>query len=256
MTTPMNRQPQGIPAGGQFATTAHSEPEIGIPVPAPTSGPEFVETMLRVEGDFHAARRHVQHGYILMAINEMEQQCPSAASFTLINEDDLEATEILDADGEPVPDEEKDAMRDIWRYRDEDDYSGYIGDDVDIQKIRDDWQGEEREGPGAPTSGPEFMKAVAAAENEFFITRRKAQHGYMLMAIEDMKTKCPSTASFTLINEDDLEATEIFDADGEPVPDEEEDAMRDVWRYRDEDDYSLYVGEEINVRNVQDTWKP
>lgn len=27
MTTPQNRQPEGIPAGGQFAATAHAEPE-------------------------------------------------------------------------------------------------------------------------------------------------------------------------------------------------------------------------------------
>ncbi|QOT19248.1 DUF2958 domain-containing protein [Paenarthrobacter sp. YJN-5] len=35
MTESINRQPQGIPAGGQFAPTAHAEPEVALPAPAP-----------------------------------------------------------------------------------------------------------------------------------------------------------------------------------------------------------------------------
>lgn len=35
MTESINRQPQGIPAGGQFAPTAHAEPEVSLSAPAP-----------------------------------------------------------------------------------------------------------------------------------------------------------------------------------------------------------------------------
>ncbi|MDO5863413.1 MULTISPECIES: hypothetical protein [Paenarthrobacter] len=31
----INRQPQGIPTGGQFAPTAHAEPEVALAAPAP-----------------------------------------------------------------------------------------------------------------------------------------------------------------------------------------------------------------------------
>lgn len=31
MTTPPNRQPEGIPSGGQFAPNAHSEPDVSLP---------------------------------------------------------------------------------------------------------------------------------------------------------------------------------------------------------------------------------
>lgn len=34
MTTPPNRQPEGIPAGGQFASGAHAEPDVSIARPA------------------------------------------------------------------------------------------------------------------------------------------------------------------------------------------------------------------------------
>jgi hypothetical protein len=36
MTESINRQPQGIPAGGQFAPTTHAEPDVALPAPVPT----------------------------------------------------------------------------------------------------------------------------------------------------------------------------------------------------------------------------
>lgn len=140
MTTSMNRQPQGIPVGGQFATTAHSEPEGAIPAPAATSGPEFEETMRRVEGDFHAARRQVQHGYMVMTVNAMRERCPNVASFTLVDEDDLEARDILDADGEEVSDEEHDAMQDIIADLVSEDCHRYVGEEINLQEILDTWK--------------------------------------------------------------------------------------------------------------------
>ncbi|QOT19338.1 hypothetical protein [Paenarthrobacter sp. YJN-5] len=45
MSTPAARQPRGIPAGGQFAATAHSEPSLSLS--APSVQPEFVRDRLR-----------------------------------------------------------------------------------------------------------------------------------------------------------------------------------------------------------------
>ena len=122
----MNRQPQGIPAGGQFATTVHSEPEVALPSPAPTTGPEFYASVATIEKDFHENRDKAQHGYMVRAINEMKEQCPGVASFALTCEDDLEAEDILDADGKEVSEVDSAAVRGIWHYRDEDDYTEFI----------------------------------------------------------------------------------------------------------------------------------
>jgi hypothetical protein len=51
MTESTNRQPQGIPAGGQFAPTTHAEPEVALAVPAPERP---AETQRRLRGhDFY-----------------------------------------------------------------------------------------------------------------------------------------------------------------------------------------------------------
>lgn len=47
--------------------------------PAQTSGPEFEEAMRRVEVEFHAAGRQVQHGCMVMTVNAMRKRCPDDA---------------------------------------------------------------------------------------------------------------------------------------------------------------------------------
>jgi hypothetical protein len=42
MPIPRQRQPEGIPAGGQFAPEAHAEPEVALPVPRPLSTPPAI----------------------------------------------------------------------------------------------------------------------------------------------------------------------------------------------------------------------
>ncbi|ACL42400.1 hypothetical protein Achl_4449 (plasmid) [Pseudarthrobacter chlorophenolicus A6] len=50
MTENIARQPQGIPAGGQFAATAHAEPDVALAPPAPRP----VETLRKLRGhDFY-----------------------------------------------------------------------------------------------------------------------------------------------------------------------------------------------------------
>ena len=51
MTDSISRQPQGIPAGGQFAPTAHAEPDVALAIPSPARP---VETQRQRRGhDFY-----------------------------------------------------------------------------------------------------------------------------------------------------------------------------------------------------------
>lgn len=257
MTTTMNRQPQGTPVGGQFATTVHSEPECGIQAPAPISGPEFYAAITSIENDFQEGQDKTQHGYMIRAINEMKEQCPNVASFALTCEEDLEAEDILNADGSEASDADKAAMRGIWHYRDEDDYTEYINEDINVQEILDTWQPNGAAPGVAPTAGPEFEATLDAIADSTDQARQKAQHGYMLMAIDEMKDRVPNVASFTLTCEDDLEPEDIVDVDGNEVSEAEIAVMRHIWHYRREDDYTRYLNDEtVDVQEIKDTWKP
>ena len=245
---------------GTFGTQTHAQgPELTVSGAgkAPTSGPEFYAALAAIEQSFHEGREKTQHGYMLRAINEMKERCPNVASFTLTCEDDLEAEDIVDVDGNEVSDADEAAMHRIWHYRDEDDYTHYIGEEIDVQEIRDTWQ-PGGEAPGeAPTSGPEFEAALDTIDIAADKAKDKTQHGYMLMAINEMQEQCPDVASFTLTCEDDLEAEDILDADGNEVSDADEAAMRGIWHYRAEADYTRYLNDEtVDIQDIKDTWQP
>ena len=244
---------------GTFGTQTHAPgPKLTVGAgKAPTSGPAFHAALAAIEKGFHDGREKTQHGYMIRAINEMKEKCPAVASFTLKCEDDLEAEDALDADGNEISDADAAAMHGIWHYRDEDDYTHYVGEEIVVQEVLDTWQ-PNGEAPGeAPTSGREFEAALNAIDVATDEAKEKTQHGYMLMAINEMKEQCPNVASFILRCEDDLEAMDILDADGNEASEADGAAMHDIWHYRAEDDYTSYLNDEtVDIQDVKDTWQP
>jgi hypothetical protein len=51
MTTPASRQPQGIPAGGQFAPTTRAEPNVALAIAEPVTAEQFSALMTAEFGE-------------------------------------------------------------------------------------------------------------------------------------------------------------------------------------------------------------
>ena len=100
-----------------------------------------------------------------------------------------------------------------------------------------------------------FLAQMDTLEESFRETQRRMQVGYMLKAIAEMAEECPNVASFELSGEErHLECHNAMDADGETVSQEEHEALDAVFHYREEADYSLFVGETVVVADVIASW--
>ena len=107
-----------------------------------------------------------------------------------------------------------------------------------------------------PTSGPAFqaeMTRLAEVEDE---ARARRQHGCMISALLEAKTDSPNVASFTLTVDKYLEVERgtALDADGNHVGDDEEEALSKVLSTWGEDDLSRYVGSDVDIQEILDTW--
>lgn len=122
-----------------FATAGPGE-TIG-PKPVPVHGPEFDAEMTRLQGIEDEARARRQHGCMLFAIQQATHECPNIASFTLTVDKHLEVERgsALDADGNPVDEEEEEALSSFLGTWDEDDLSRYIGSEVNIKELFETW---------------------------------------------------------------------------------------------------------------------
>lgn len=107
-----------------------------------------------------------------------------------------------------------------------------------------------------PTSGPAFqaeMTRLAEVEDE---ARARRQHGCMISALLEAKSDCPNVASFTLTVDKYLEVERgtALDADGNHIGDDEEEALSKVLSTWGEDDLSRYVGSDVDIQEILDTW--
>ncbi|MCC3292614.1 hypothetical protein [Arthrobacter sp. zg-Y1110] len=115
MTTPhMNRQPQGIPVGGQFASTAHTEPQgVNLSPAAGTDineldarGTELYEEVERARDHFSDVFLAMQHVELKTLGVGLKQNYPDARYLVL--EDDPEGggywiNSMVDANGSVIP---------------------------------------------------------------------------------------------------------------------------------------------------------
>lgn len=113
MTTSALRQPQGIPAGGQFAPTAHAEPRISL---APQSTADLA-ALAAAETPALARRRAFLQAQLLMvdtqqralacaaAAHYVLQRHPDAATllFTVRNDRPVLLANVLDSAGRILP---------------------------------------------------------------------------------------------------------------------------------------------------------
>lgn len=105
-----------------------------------------------------------------------------------------------------------------------------------------------------PESGREFDAELSRLEARIRDARKRLQHGYMVRTISEIKEQCPSVASFYLTSDRHLEVSEILDAEGNDVPSEEWKALYSIFQNRDVDDYTNYLYETVNIRDVLASW--
>ena len=118
----------------KFATTDNdNEPK----AESPALEPEFETVVRELEAEADRSRRRLQHAYMLKAFTEMPK---SVASFYLMADDDrLTTGDVLDAEGNPVPDEDAQELAEVFRYRTESDYTAFIDQTVNVQDTLSAW---------------------------------------------------------------------------------------------------------------------
>ena len=104
------------------------------------------------------------------------------------------------------------------------------------------------------TNSPRFHAQIDVLEERLHETMDRLQTGYMLKAIAEMAEVCPSVASFDLDVDRRLECRDAQDAEGNTVSQEVQEALDSVFHYRDEADYSLFVGRTVVVADVIAHW--
>lgn len=107
-----------------------------------------------------------------------------------------------------------------------------------------------------PSSGPGFEAELARLAEIEDGARARRQHGCMVSALHSVQAKCPNIASFTLTVDKYLEVEHgtALDADGNQVSEDEHEAASRILSYIDEDDLSRYIGSEVDIQEVLDTW--
>lgn len=263
MTFTPARQPEGIPAGGQFAATAHSDDVAALASPmytnytAPLTGtielknasfdtlPEWPSGMPEpdVSFDFSGGKCETSVTVDGMTMNFWESDGDGT-----INDTDNGQNPWEDFDEE---DQEK-ALEWGKRVHQRIDSSTYgiMIEASTSPAMRDiilaHGLGKE---PPAEKPGPDLTNEavrdayIYEAEARLEAANKELQNIYMVGAAQELRAKFPVIASFNLgLDDDDLLISEAWDADGNPVGDEILGAAsQEVFRYRHEDDFNTFT---------------
>lgn len=99
-----SRQPEGIPAGGQFASSPHTEADVALP--APTVSPQLAALHRARTATTEAEETHAKAAYAYI-VSEAASRWPTAAGMRLERDEssgDWVPDSIVDADGTEVAD--------------------------------------------------------------------------------------------------------------------------------------------------------
>jgi hypothetical protein len=263
MTADRNRQPEGIPTGGQFAATAHSEPTVALAAPqhvihsAPLTGtvelrnadfdqlPEWPAGMPEPEVSFRFEGGKCETS---ITVDDQTMNFWDSDSDGTINDTDHGSNPWEDFDEE---DQEK-ALEWGKRVHQRIDSSTYgimieashqpaVHDIILAQAL-----GKE---PTPARTGPDLTDTairnayVIDAAARLAAANKELQSVYMIGAAQELREEFPAIESFTLVVGDEhLEIQEAWDADGNDL---DEDiigaASQAVFRYRDEDDFNTFT---------------
>lgn len=98
------RQPEGTPAGGEFASRPHAEPAVALDV-APTVSPELAALHRARAATTAADEAHAKAAYAYL-VSEAAQVWPTAVALRLDLDDDSDwrAEQVVDAEGNVLAD--------------------------------------------------------------------------------------------------------------------------------------------------------
>jgi hypothetical protein len=272
MTAPA-RQPQGIPTGGQFAPDTRAEPTLLLTPPsaieykAPLTGTIDLGTAF---GDLPPWPPDMGRPHVSFDFSDGKVQTYVTAedqTMTYWDSDFNGTTNSTDTGENPWEDFEEESQEQALEWGKE------VHERIDSATygIMNEASNNERvsdlivayaTGP-EPPAGPDL--ADKATRDTYVIrtaakvakAQRELQQVYMIGPAQELREGFPDIDSFEL-NADgkNLEISAARDADGNPVAgDIVAAASHEVFRYRDEDDYSTYldaqtinVGEAISFR--------
>lgn len=110
MTTEPNRQPEGIPTGGQFAKTTHSDRTVTLDDPRTARRAAFNRFATATDARILALKEDASRAQLRNMIDDLRQAHPEVQSFELYLDDDgdIAANFVRDADGNDIEEAEVD----------------------------------------------------------------------------------------------------------------------------------------------------
>jgi hypothetical protein len=159
------RQPQGIPTGGQFAATAHAEPQITLP-PGSASAEEFVaerdairERRDQAQENAAALDRLAQRVAVRGVASSLLSKYPDAATLRIMENEDgenqFDVVSITATDGRVLAHVDD---GDEWAYEEMTPGGPYVQEFVyDLDRHDDSWT---HDGVGVVTGGKRTSKIV------------------------------------------------------------------------------------------------
>jgi hypothetical protein len=153
--TDIARQPQGIPAGGQFAATAHAEPELNLTSTAvtPAAQRQLLDALFEKRQEIHRLQEQMDLMNVDAAIGSVRRHFPDAAKLHVTRSrhgwtgeplDEFSPAGIRDKDGHDITPGDK-----HWFYRrDKDDDQIDPGVSVHLSRLGTGFFGYEHEGVG------------------------------------------------------------------------------------------------------------
>lgn len=272
MTTP-NRQPQGIPTGGQFAPDTRSEPTVAL---TPSVAPVVYKAPLAMDIDLSRVPveelpewpEDMGEPHVSFDFNDGKVQTyVTAGDESMVFWDSEFDGTINSTDTGENPwsafDEQSQKQALAWGkevHQSIDSATYGIMVEASNKKGVSDLIVAYATGQEAP-AGPDLQDKATReaylfeAEARVSAAKRKLQQVYMIGAAQELREVCPTIDSFELeMGGKRLEIVSAWDADGKPIDDDTIGAASyEVFRYRDEDDFSTFLdGQPITVGEAID----
>lgn len=134
MTINPNRVDAGVPTGGQFAKTAHSDRTVTLDDPRAARRAEYNRFAMAADARVLSLKEDANHAQLRNMIDDLRQTHPEAQSFELYVDDDgdIAANFVRDADGNDLEEAEADLTESL-RSADPDEMQalGHVTHDVD-----------------------------------------------------------------------------------------------------------------------------
>lgn len=275
MTETQNRVHAGIPAGGQYAATAHSDAVPSLEAAPRTTHTAQLSGTIELSNDWFEKLPEWPAG---MPEPEVNFGFDDGKVETYVTVDGKMMT-FWDSDMDGVINDTDNGSDNRWEEFDEEDQEAAKEWAVEVHKRIDSaTYGVMTEGahspavkdiilaqavgkePAAPKVGPDLTRKfdrdtyLVAAEARLAAINEEVQNVYMIGAAQELRDICPEIDSFDLTVDEKgrLEFQVAYDADGNPLDGVRiYNASQVVFRYRNEDDFDTFLdGRTISVADA------